>query len=74
MDIFPRSIHFKMYLGNRGAFKTIRPQFVRLVVDAVRKAPAKPFVTDSVRVPGYEYKEAEATGLGTSDYELVKLG
>lgn len=47
----------KMHLGNNGAFKTIRPQFVKKVVDAVKKVPAKPFVTDSVRVPGYEYLE-----------------
>jgi len=46
-----------MHLGNKGAFKTIRPQFVKLVVEAVRRVPAKPFVTDSVRVPGYEYLE-----------------
>ncbi len=47
----------KMHLGNNGAFKTIRPQFVKKVVDALKKVPAKPFVTDSVRVPGYEYLE-----------------
>jgi len=47
----------KMHLGNRGAFRTIRPQFVKLVVDAVKNIPAQPFVTDSVRVPGYEYLE-----------------
>ncbi len=50
-------VALKMHLGNHGAFKTIRPQFVKKVVDAVKKVPAKPFVTDSVRVPGYEYLE-----------------
>ena len=50
-------IPLKMHLGNNGAFKTIRPQFVKKVVDAVKRIPAKPFVTDSVRVPGYEYLE-----------------
>jgi uncharacterized protein len=50
-------VPLKMHLGNNGAFKTIRPQFVKKVVDAVKKVPAKPFVTDSVRVPGYEYLE-----------------
>jgi hypothetical protein len=50
-------VPLKMHLGNHGAFKTIRPQFVKKVVDAVKKVPAKPFVTDSVRVPGYEYLE-----------------
>ena len=52
-DVVP----LKMHLGNQGAFRTIRPQFVKLVVDAVKRVPAKPFVTDSVRVPGYEYLE-----------------
>jgi uncharacterized protein len=50
-------VPLKMHLGNNGAFKTIRPQFVKKVVDAVKKVPAKPFVTDSVRVPGYDYLE-----------------
>jgi hypothetical protein len=50
-------IPLKMHLGNKGAFKTIRPQFVKKVVDAVKRIPAKPFVTDSVRIPGYEYLE-----------------
>ena len=50
-------VPLKMHLGNNGAFKTIRPQFVRKVVDAVKRVPAKPFVTDSVRVPGYDYLE-----------------
>lgn len=52
-DVVP----LKMHLGNQGAFRTIRPQFVKLVVDAVKRVPAKPFVTDSVRIPGYEYLE-----------------
>lgn len=50
-------VPLKMHLGNAGAFKTIRPQFVKKVVDAVKRIPAMPFVTDSVRVPGYEYLE-----------------
>ncbi|MEN6321644.1 MAG: DUF362 domain-containing protein [Syntrophaceae bacterium] len=50
-------VPIKMHLGNRGAFRTIRPQFVKFVVDAVKNVPAHPFVTDSVRVPGYEYLE-----------------
>ena len=50
-------VPIKMHLGNRGAFRTIRPQFVKMVVDAVKNIPAKPFVPDSVRVPGYEYLE-----------------
>ena len=33
-------VPIKMHLGNRGASRTIRPQFVKLVVDAVRNVPA----------------------------------
>jgi len=50
-------VPLKMHLGNSGAFRTIRPQFVRKVVEAVKRVPASPFVTDSVRIPGYEYLE-----------------
>jgi uncharacterized Fe-S center protein len=60
----------KMHLGNRGGHHTIRPNFVRLVVDQLRKIGAKPFVTDSVRVKGYEYLEvANQTG-----YNALSLG
>ncbi|MBI5013944.1 MAG: DUF362 domain-containing protein [Deltaproteobacteria bacterium] len=45
----------KMHLGNRGAFRTIRPAFVRAAVDAVKRVPAVPFVTDSARIPACEY-------------------
>lgn len=48
-------VPIKMHLGHRGAFRTIRPQFVRQVVDAVRRVPAIPFVTDSARIPAIEY-------------------
>ena len=60
----------KMHLGNRGAHHTIRPNFVRLVVDQLKKIGSKPFVTDSVRVKGYEYLEvANQTG-----YNALSLG
>ena len=63
-------IPIKMHLGNRGAFRTIRPQFVKLVVDAVKNVPAQPFVAASVRVPGYEYLEiAKIAG-----YTHLRLG
>jgi uncharacterized Fe-S center protein len=48
----------KMHLGNPGAHHTIRPNFVRLVVDRLKKIKAKPFVTDSVRLKAYEYLDA----------------
>jgi uncharacterized Fe-S center protein len=48
-------VPIKMHLGNRGAFRTIRPQFVRAVVSAVKRVPAVPFVTDSARIPACDY-------------------
>jgi uncharacterized Fe-S center protein len=45
----------KMHLGNPGAHHTIRPNFVRVVVDHLKSIKTKPFVTDSVRLRAYEY-------------------
>lgn len=45
----------KMHLGNPGAHSTIRPNFIRVVADHLKKAGAKPFVTDSSRLKPYEY-------------------
>lgn len=47
----------KMHLGNPGAHHTIRPNFVRVVVDHLKKIKTKPFVTDSVRLKAYDYLE-----------------
>ncbi|MCL6638863.1 MAG: DUF362 domain-containing protein [Firmicutes bacterium] len=53
----------KMHLGSQGAFRTVRPVFIRKIVEAVRKAGGSPFVTDTVRIPGLEYLEvANANG------------
>jgi len=63
-------VPLKMHLGNLGAHHTLRPNFVRLVVDQLKKIGTKPFVTDSVRVKGYEYLEvANQTG-----YNALSLG
>jgi uncharacterized Fe-S center protein len=63
-------VPIKMHLGNPGAHHTIRPNFVRLVVDQLKKIGAKPFVTDSARVRAYEYLEvANQTG-----YNPLSLG
>lgn len=54
----------KMHLGSQGAFRIVRPAFIRKIVDAVRKAGGKPFVTDTVRIPGLEYLEvANSNGI-----------
>jgi uncharacterized Fe-S center protein len=47
----------KMHLGNPGNHHTVRPNFVRLMVDYLKKIGAKPFITDSVRLKAYEYLE-----------------
>jgi uncharacterized Fe-S center protein len=54
----------KMHLGSPGAHRIVRPAFVRTVVDALRAAGAKPFVTDTVRIGGWDYLEvANQNGL-----------
>lgn len=47
----------KMHFGNPGVHGTIPPLFVREVVDELKNAGARPFVTDSARLPGYVYLE-----------------
>jgi uncharacterized Fe-S center protein len=60
----------KMHLGNPGAHHTIRPNFVRLVVDQLKRIRTKPFVTDSARIKAYEYLEV-ANQMG---YNPLSLG
>lgn len=48
-------VAIKMHLGSYGAFRIVRPPFIRKVADAVRAVGGKPFVTDTVRIPGLEY-------------------
>jgi hypothetical protein len=63
-------VPIKMHLGNPGAHHTIRPNLVKLVVDQIKKAGAKPFVTDSARLRPYEYLET-ANQIG---YNSLTLG
>lgn len=63
-------VPLKIHLGNDGAFRTIRPQFVQKVVERVKNIPAKPFVTDSVRIAGYDYLEVANRG----GYNHLTLG
>ena len=54
----------KMHLGSPGAFRTIRPVFLRKLAEAIRAAGGLPFITDTVRIPGLEYLEvAKANGI-----------
>lgn len=45
----------KMHLGNPGGHNVIRPNFVKVVADQIKKIGARPFVTDSARLKPYEY-------------------
>jgi len=56
--ISPRdAVAVKMHFGSYGAFRVVRPRFVRSVVDAIRGAGGQPFVCDTVRIPGLQYLE-----------------
>ena len=62
-------VAIKMHLGSLGAFRVVRPNFVRIIVDAVKKVGGKPFVTDSVRMMGWEYLDT-ANRLGINHSSL----
>jgi uncharacterized Fe-S center protein len=54
----------KTHWGSPGAFRIIPAVMLRKVVDAVKLAGAKPFVTDTVRIQGLDYLEvANQNGL-----------
>lgn len=54
----------KTHFGSDGAHRIVRPVFLRIVNDAIKKAGAKPFVTDTVRIQGLDYLEvANRNGL-----------
>ncbi|MDY6820830.1 MAG: DUF362 domain-containing protein [Deferribacterota bacterium] len=63
-------IPIKIHLGNSGAFRTIRPQFVQKTVERLKKVPSKPFVTDSVRIEAYKYLEVA----NSAGYNYLTLG
>lgn len=83
-------VAIKTHFGSRGGHRIIRPIFMKRIVDAVKKAGGRPFVTDTTRIPGIEYLEAasqnginEATlgcpvimadGLFGKDSAMVKAG
>jgi len=57
-------VALKMHFGSEGAHRIIRPLLVRKVVEAVRRAGGKPFVTDTVRIKGLDYlKVANENGI-----------
>lgn len=51
----------KMHFGSHGAYRIVRPAFIRKIVDAVKGAGGVPFVADTVRIPGPEYLDVANT-------------
>ncbi|KYO66153.1 hypothetical protein ATZ99_13450 [Thermovenabulum gondwanense] len=50
-------VAIKTHFGSYGAHRIVRPVFLRKIVEKVKTAGGKPFVTDTVRIPGLEYLE-----------------
>lgn len=48
-------VPIKIHFGSPGAFRVIRPVFIRNVVEAVKAVGGEPFVTDTTRYPGLQY-------------------
>jgi hypothetical protein len=48
-------VAIKTHLGSYGAHRIVRPIFLKKVVDRVKETGGRPFVTDTVRIPGLEY-------------------
>lgn len=49
------AVAVKTHFGSEGAHRVVRSLFLRKVVEAVRAAGGKPFVTDTFRMKGLEY-------------------
>jgi hypothetical protein len=83
-------VAIKTHWGSEGAFRIIPAVMIRKVADAIKKAKAKPFITDTVRIMGLDYIEVAnqnglnqlacgapmvlADGLYGKDTILVKAG
>ena len=50
-------VAIKTHLGSYGAHRIVRPRFLRVIADALKAAGGKPFVCDTVRIPGWDYLE-----------------
>jgi hypothetical protein len=50
-------VALKTHLGSRGGHRIVRPYFLRIIADAVKKAGGRPFVTDAIRPRGLDYLE-----------------
>lgn len=83
-------VAIKTHFGSYGAHRIVRPIFLKKVVDKVKEAGGKPFVTDTVRIPGLEYLDVAnmeginhlsvgapvilADGIFGQDHIMVKSG
>ncbi len=50
-------VAIKTHFGSEGAHRIVRPRFLRILADAVKAVGGKPFVCDTVRIPGWDYLE-----------------
>ncbi len=75
-----------MHIGVIGGYRTIRPQFVRKMVDTIKQCGGSPFITDTWGIGhieaafynGYSYATVNApvlpaNGIKENDYRIVKL-
>ncbi|MDO8684250.1 MAG: DUF362 domain-containing protein [Armatimonadota bacterium] len=80
-----KSIAIKMHVGGHLGYTTIHPLFVRILIDALREAGGRPFITDgSGAIPGAKirgYTEevlgapiVPAAGLNDNYYKVLPVG
>jgi uncharacterized Fe-S center protein len=50
-------VAIKMHLGSSGGHRTIRPEFVRKVVDSVKQLGGRPFIAETCRPDAIQYLE-----------------
>lgn len=85
-DMFKKkSVAIKMHVGGHLGYTTVHPLFVRILVDAIREAGGRPFITDgSGAIPGAKvrgYTEevlgapiVGAAGLDDQYYKVLPVG
>lgn len=79
-------VAIKMHIGVIGGYRTIRPPFVRKMVDTIKQCGGSPFITDTWGIGhveaafynGYSYATVNApvlpaNGIKENDYRTVKL-
>jgi hypothetical protein len=79
-------VAIKIHIGFIGGYRTIRPPFVRQVVDTIKNLGGKPFITDTLGFchledgifNGYSYDSVNApllpaNGIKEKDYRTVEL-